>query len=165
MLTTLVGLPLEQFDTPFLALDLDRFNANVALMAQLTRERGIDWRPHAKGHKTPAIAHRQIQAGAIGITCAKLSEAEVFAATGIRDILIANEVVGAIKTRRLAALATYCDVIAAVDNIANARQIDEAAATIGSRPRVVIELACLLARRRSRSRSSFRSCRRSGSPV
>ena len=140
MLTTLIGLPLDQIDTPALIVDLDTLDRNMALMVAATRERGIGWRPHAKAHKSPAIAHRELAAGAIGITCAKLGEAEVFAAAGIRDILIANQIVGQIKARRLAALAIYCDVIVAVDNIENARELDRAAAAFGSRPRVLIEI-------------------------
>ncbi|MGI8485009.1 MAG: DSD1 family PLP-dependent enzyme [Thermomicrobiales bacterium] len=140
MLTTLIGLPLDQIDTPALIVDLDTLDRNMAQMAAAIRERGIGWRPHAKAHKSPAIAHRELAADAIGITCAKLGEAEVFAAAGIRDILIANQLVGPIKARRLAALATYCDVIVAVDNIDNARELDGAAAEFGSRPRVLLEI-------------------------
>jgi len=140
MLTTLIGLPLDQIDTPALIADLDALDRNIAMMATLTRERGIGWRPHAKAHKSPAIAHRELAAGAIGITCAKLGEAEIFAAAGIRDILIANQIVGPIKARRLAALATYCDVIVAVDNIENAQELARAVAEFGSQPRVLIEV-------------------------
>ena len=98
MHTTVVGCPVAELDTPALVLDLDAFEHNLATMADDIRARGVSWRPHAKAHKSPAVAHRQIAAGAIGVTCAKVSEAEVFAANGIRDILIANEVVGPIKT-------------------------------------------------------------------
>lgn len=140
MLTTLVGLPLDQIDTPALLVDLPALDRNIAVMAEATSSRGVNWRPHAKAHKSPAIAHRLLNAGAIGVTCAKLGEAEVFAASGVRDILIANEVVGPIKARRLAALATYCDIIVAVDSFENARMLDAAAIAQGSRPRVVIEV-------------------------
>ncbi|MGN6030251.1 MAG: DSD1 family PLP-dependent enzyme [Thermomicrobiales bacterium] len=140
MLTTLVGLPLDQIDTPALLVDLPTLDRNIALMAEATASRGVGWRPHAKAHKSPAIAHRLLNAGALGVTCAKLGEAEVFAASGVRDILIANEVVGPIKARRLAALATYCDIMVAVDSLENARQLDAAAREFDSHPRVVIEL-------------------------
>lgn len=140
MLTTFIGLPLDQLDTPLLVADLDALDRNIALMAAATKERGVNWRPHAKANKSPAVAHRELAAGAIGITCAKLGEAEVFAAAGINDILIANQVVGPIKARRLAALATFCDVMVAVDSIENARELDAAAAQVGSRPRVLIEV-------------------------
>jgi D-serine deaminase-like pyridoxal phosphate-dependent protein len=81
-----------------------------------------------------------LAAGAIGVTVAKLGEAEVMAASGIRDILIANQIVGEIKTRRLAALCRQADVIVAVDSFEGVRQLDEAATRQGTRPRVVIEL-------------------------
>ena len=140
MYTTVVGCPVAELDTPALVLDLDAFEHNLATMAADIAARGVSWRPHAKAHKSPAVAHRQIAAGAIGVTCAKVSEAEVFAANGIRDILIANEVVGPIKTRRLAAVCRQADVIVAVDSADNVREHDRAAAAAGSKPRVVIEV-------------------------
>ena len=142
MLTTLVGLPVEALDTPALLVDIDTMDRNIAHIARTMRDSAVNWRPHAKGHKCPTIAHRQIAAGAIGVTVAKVSEAEVMAAHGIHDILIANQVVGEIKTRRLAALiaATGADVIVAVDNPANVRELDDAAARHGVRPRVVVEV-------------------------
>jgi D-serine deaminase-like pyridoxal phosphate-dependent protein len=142
MLTTLVGMPVDALDTPALLVDIEAMDRNIAHIAATMRQHGVAWRPHAKGHKTTAIAHRQIAAGAIGVTCAKVSEAEVYAASGIRDILIANQVVGPIKTRRLAALiaSTGGDVIVAVDSPANVRELDDAAAAFGVRPRVVVEV-------------------------
>ncbi len=142
MLTTLVGLPVSELDTPALLVDIETMDRNIAHIAGTMREHGVQWRPHAKGHKTPAITHRQMAAGAIGVTVAKVSEAEVMAAAGINDILIANQVVGPIKTRRLAALiaATGADVIVSVDNPANVRELDDAAAAFGVKPRVVVEV-------------------------
>jgi D-serine deaminase-like pyridoxal phosphate-dependent protein len=145
-LTTLVGTRIEDLDTPALIVDLDVLDANIATLSGLLRARGVAWRPHAKAHKSPAVAHRLLAAGAIGITCAKLSEAEVYAAAGIRDILIANQVVGPIKARRLAALATEVDIMVAVDSIEAARQINDAAHRAGSQPRVVIEVDCGMGR-------------------
>ena len=137
-----VGQLVSALDTPFLIVDLDRFDQNIATMQSLMRETGVSWRPHAKAHKSPAVAHRLIAAGAIGITCAKLSEAEVYAAAGIRDILVANQVAGPIKARRLAQLAREIEIMVAVDSIDLARSINDAAAEAGSQPRVVIELNC-----------------------
>jgi D-serine deaminase-like pyridoxal phosphate-dependent protein len=91
-------------------------------------------------HKTPAIAYKQIAAGAIGVACAKVGEAEVMAAAGIRDILIANQIVGPIKTRRLAQLCHHADVITSVDAIENVRELDSAARDHGSRIGVAIEV-------------------------
>jgi len=142
MLTTPIGLSIDELDTPALLVDLDVLDRNIAFMSGQLRERGVNWRPHAKAHKSPAVAHRLLAAGAIGITCAKLSEAEVYVASGIRDILIANQVVGPIKTRRLAALAAESEVMVAVDHIDQAKAIARDAAVIGSKPRIVIEVNC-----------------------
>ena len=139
---TIVGRPVAELDTPALLVDVDAMDRNIAHIAGTLGEAGVGWRPHAKGHRTSVIAHRQLAAGAIGITCAKLGEAEVFAANGVRDILVANQIVGPIKTRRLAALiaATGADVMVAVDNPANVAELEGAAAEFGVRPRVVVEV-------------------------
>jgi D-serine deaminase-like pyridoxal phosphate-dependent protein len=145
-LTSLVGTSLASLDTPALYVDLDTLDANILVLSGLLAEHGVNWRPHAKAHKSPAIAHRLLAAGAIGITCAKLSEAEVYAAAGIRDILIANQVVGPLKARRLAELATEIDIISAVDSIEGATFLSDAAVTAGSQPRVLIEVDTGMAR-------------------
>ncbi len=140
MLTTLIGLPIEELDTPALLVDLDALERNITTMASDIKSRGSEWRPHSKANKSPAIAHLEIAAGAIGIACAKLGEAEVMAASGIRNIMVPNQVVGSIKARRAAALATQTRLILAVDSEIQARQLDEAAVALGSHPEVVIEL-------------------------
>ncbi|MGD9713625.1 MAG: alanine racemase, partial [Thermomicrobiales bacterium] len=140
MLTTLIGLPVSELDTPALLIDLDALDRNIAQMAADIKERGASWRPHSKSHKCPAIAHRQIAAGAIGVACAKLGEAEVMAANGIKDILVPNQVVGRIKARRVAGLATQANICTAVDSISNVEELDAAAIEAGTKPRVVIEI-------------------------
>lgn len=135
-----LGMPKGALDTPALLLDLDAFDRNVARMAATFREAGVGWRPHTKGIKVPALAHRLIEAGALGVTCAKVSEAEVMAGAGIRDILIANQVIGAQKVRRLAHLCAHADVICAVDSEAGIAQLAEAAREAGTRPRVLVEV-------------------------
>ena len=95
------GADRHAVDTPALLVDLDILDANIARIAATCRKHGIAWRPHTKGIKVPALAHRLLGAGAIGITCAKLGEAEVMAEAGIADILIANQIVGAQKIARL----------------------------------------------------------------
>src|SRR5580692_8340507 len=92
-----IGLTINDLDTPALLLDLDALDHNVATMAGHFRDRSVEWRPHAKAFKCPAIAHILRKAGAIGVTVAKVSEAEVMAAGGITDILIAHLVVGTSK--------------------------------------------------------------------
>src|SRR5215468_2028566 len=114
--TALIGRPVAELDTPALLVDLDVLDRNIARMQQtIIAGAGVGWRPHTKGIKVPALAHKLVQAGALGITCAKLGEAEVMAAAGIRDILIANEVVGPAKAARLARLVRHADVAVAVD--------------------------------------------------
>lgn len=129
---------LDALDTPALLVDLDIMEANIARVAETCRAQGVAWRPHFKGHKTIEIARKQIAAGAIGLTCAKLGEAEVLADAGIRDILIANQIVGPAKMRRLAALLDRADVIVSVDSEQNVGELAEAVQ--GKRLRVVIEV-------------------------
>ena len=83
----------DDVPTPALLLDLDRFERNLRRMAEHARRHGKHLRPHAKTHKSPEIARRQIAAGALGVACAKLGEAEVMARAGIRGLLITTEIV------------------------------------------------------------------------
>ena len=131
-------MSLDALDTPALLVDLDIMEANIARVAETCRARGVAWRPHFKGHKTIEIAKKQIAAGAIGLTCAKLGEAEVLADAGIRDLMIANQIVGPIKMRRLAALLDRADVIVSVDSEENVRELADAVQ--GKSLRVVIEV-------------------------
>jgi D-serine deaminase-like pyridoxal phosphate-dependent protein len=140
MIDSRIGQPVSALDTPSLVVDLDVLDANIARIAATCRENNVGWRPHAKAHKTPEIAQRLMAAGAIGMTCAKLGEAEVLADAGIRSILIANQVVGEIKMQRLAALNACADPIVAVDNIAHVDALDRAAEGTRKRLRVVIEV-------------------------
>lgn len=136
----IIGQPKAALDTPVLLVDLDVMEANTAKMAKTFRDRKVNWRPHTKGMKIPALAHRLIKAGAIGVTCAKLGEAEVMAAGGIGDILVANQIVGPVKIQRLVNLQRHSDVMVAVDNWDNIQEIDAAARDIGVRVRVLIEV-------------------------
>ena len=129
-----------QLDTPALCLDLDLLEANVRRMAAFFADKPAALRPHTKTHKCPTIAWMQIEAGAIGVTCAKVGEAEVMARAGIRDILIANQVVGEDKIARLMGLAAHTDVMVAVEDPANARALAEAAAARGITLRVLLEV-------------------------
>ena len=137
---TEIGQSKEMLDTPVLWVDLDVLEANIALLMGNFRAAGVNWRPHTKGNKIPAIAHKLINAGAIGVTCAKLGEAEVMAQAGVRDILIANQVVGSHKYARLAALQRHADVKMAVDNTATLDDLGAAAQAIGVEIPVVVEL-------------------------
>ena len=138
--TEYIGMPVDEIDTPVLLVDLDDLEFNIDKLATHFAEAGKQLRPHTKSHKTPAIAHLQLQAGAIGVTCAKLGEAEIMADAGIDDILIANEVVGRHKIPRLMDLARRCDIMVAVDDPDNLADIDAAAGAAGVRPRVLVEV-------------------------
>lgn len=136
-----VGLHKSLLDTPALLLDLQVMEDNLHRMADFFKDKNVKLRPHVKLHKaTPALAHRQLEAGAVGLTCAKLSEAEVLAAAGIKDILIANQIVGERKIRRLVNLAAHTNVIVAVDSYENVRQLSQAAEARGVKLRVLVEV-------------------------
>jgi D-serine deaminase-like pyridoxal phosphate-dependent protein len=104
-------------DTPALVLDLDKVEANIAEMAAVTHEAGVRLRPHTKTHKIPELAQMQIAAGAAGITCAKVGEAEVMVAAGIDDILIAYPIYGHSKWARLAVLREKARIIVSLDSL------------------------------------------------
>jgi len=133
-------IPISEVDTPALLIDLDVLDTNIAHVAQICRTHGVNWRPHFKGHKTLEIAKKQLAAGAIGITCAKLGEAEILAAAGIRDILIANQIVGDAKIARLMRVLDAADVIVSVDACENVATLAEAAQKNGKTLRVVMEV-------------------------
>jgi D-serine deaminase-like pyridoxal phosphate-dependent protein len=134
------GAALDEIDTPALLLDLDAFEHNLRHMASFFADKPTSLRPHAKTHKCPEIAHRQLQAGAIGITCAKLGEAEVMVDAGVQDVLIANEVVGPIKVQRLAALSDRANIMVAVDNPANVAALSKACQDSQTTLRVLVEV-------------------------
>ena len=133
-------MPLADVDTPALLLDLDAFERNVATMAGTVRDAGVRLRPHAKSHKCPEVAKRQIAAGAVGVCCQKVSEAEAMVGGGVADVLIANEVVGRIKLARLAALAQRARISVCVDDAANVADLDDAARAAGVRLEVLVEV-------------------------
>ena len=107
---------IDELDTPFLWVDLNLLENNISNLSSYFSNHGVNWRPHTKGIKIPEIAKMLISAGAIGITCAKLSEAEVMAQSGINQVLIANQVVGTNKIERLAQLAKKIELLVAVDD-------------------------------------------------
>ena len=129
-----------QVDTPALLLDADALEANLQTMASFFAHRHCKLRPHFKSHKCTAIARLQMKAGAVGITCAKLSEAEVVADAGIRNILIANQIVGPIKIRRLVELCRRANPRVAVDSVENVNMLSEAAAAAGVSIGVLVEV-------------------------
>jgi D-serine deaminase-like pyridoxal phosphate-dependent protein len=131
----------DEIPTPALLLDLARFERNLERMASHVRRVGKALRPHAKTHRCPEIAKRQIAAGALGVACAKLGEAEVMAETGVRGLLITTEIVPAPKIERLLRLVqTAPDTMIVIDHVENARDISRAAATAGVVVNVLVDV-------------------------
>jgi D-threonine aldolase len=135
-----VGDPVANVATPALVIDLDAMERNLAAMAAFARSRGIRLRPHAKMHKSAAIAQAQIAAGAVGICAQKVSEAEVLADAGIADIFISNEVIDAAKLSRVAALATRITLAIAVDSMLGVDRLADACKAAGGAPDVFVEI-------------------------
>lgn len=122
------GQSLAEIETPALVLDLDAFERNLVAMAAFTQAHGVRLRPHAKTHKSPEIALRQIAHGAIGQCCQKVSEAEVLVAGGVGDVLVTNEIASPTKLDRLAQLARSARIGLCVDHAEGVREAAEAAA-------------------------------------
>jgi D-serine deaminase-like pyridoxal phosphate-dependent protein len=134
------GTAYGEIDTPALLVDLDAFERNLARMAGAVKAAGVRLRPHAKTHKSPVIARRQIALGAVGVCCQKVSEAEILANGGVDDILVSNQVAGARKLDRLAALACRAKVAVCVDDAGNAREVSAAAVRFGAEIGVLVEV-------------------------
>src|SRR5438552_19107483 len=127
--------------TPALMLDLDAFEFNVAKMAGHCRDHRLALRPHGKTHKCPDIAKALIRAGAVGACAAKISEAEVFAANGVRGLLVTTAVIGKQKIERAVRLASQRhDTIFCVDNAQNARDLNDAAGAARMKMNVAVDL-------------------------
>ena len=128
---SLIGQPgsRERIPTPAAILDLNAFDRNVAKMAGRARGAGLALRPHAKSHKCAALAHRQIAAGAAGVCCAKLAEAEALASAGVGAILVTSPIAGAANAARAARLAlSVADFRIVVDHADGAAELGAAAA-------------------------------------
>ena len=134
---------LDELETPSVLIDMDIMERNIARMQRRCDELGIHFRPHIKTHKIPDIARRQLEAGAVGIACQKVSEAEVFAAAGFRDIQIPYNIVGARKTARLAALARQVELSVTVDSLVVAEGIAAAARAAETEISLLVELVSL----------------------
>jgi len=125
-----VGDRVEDIDTPALVLEMDAFERNLKTLAGTVKGRPIRVRAHAKTHKSPDIARRQIAHGAVGVCCQKVSEAEALVDGGITDVLVSNEVVGAKKIQRLAELSKRAHIGVCVDNAENLAAIEASGAKL-----------------------------------
>ncbi|MEK7700452.1 MAG: DSD1 family PLP-dependent enzyme [candidate division NC10 bacterium] len=131
----------DDIPTPALLLDLDRFETNLARMAAHVKRVGKNLRPHAKTHRCPEIARRQVAAGALGVACAKLGEAEVMAGAGIRGLLITTEIVAPGAMRRLMRLvAAAPDTLIVVDHPENVAVLGREAAADGVIVNVLVDV-------------------------
>jgi len=135
-----IGMSLDEVDTPALIVDLDVFERNLRRLADRVRESGVRLRPHAKTHKCPVIALKQIELGAVGVCCQKVSEAEAMIHGGVRDVLVTNEVVGRQKLRRLMGLAQMARVGVCVDDPAQITDLETAAGDTGVELPVHVEI-------------------------
>jgi D-serine deaminase-like pyridoxal phosphate-dependent protein len=126
---TLSDMELSELETPCIVIDVEQARRNAAAMQRAVNEAGCRLRPHIKTHKMPFFARMQVEAGACGITCAKVGEAEIMADGGLDDIFIAYPLVGAFRIRRAIALADRVKrLILAVDSIECASALNDAAA-------------------------------------
>lgn len=129
----------RELPTPALIVDLDVLERNLDRMAQTCREQGVGLRPHTKTHKTPELARLQLERGAVGLTVAKVGEAEVMAAAGLDDILVAFPIFGREKLDRLATLALARKVLVSLDDERTAQELSRAASQKGATVGVLVE--------------------------
>ncbi len=134
------GMREDEIDTPALLIDLDALETNLDTMAGLLAPTGARLRAHAKTHKSPVIAHLQMVRGAVGQCVQKVAEAEALAWSGVPDILVSNEVVGAPKLARFAALSGISRVAICADDAAQIGAIEAAAREAGVRLTVLVEI-------------------------
>lgn len=135
------GMPVDELETPVLTVDIAAMERNLATMMAILDGSGVRLRPHLKTAKSPALAHLMLRAGAVGICCAKLAEAEVMANAGVRDILLTSEVAGYGKFERLVALARRLpDFKAVVDSADAVGDIARLARERGVNVKLLIEL-------------------------
>ncbi len=130
---------ISELSTPALTIDLEVLERNLNAMAELCRKQGVGLRPHTKTHKTPEVARRQVELGAVGLTVAKVGEAEVLAAAGFDDILVAYPIFGAEKLRRLADIAATRSILVSLDAEATARELSQAAVSRRTTVGVLVE--------------------------
>ncbi len=131
----------HDLDTPSVLIDLDIMQRNIQRMQARCDDIGLKFRPHIKTHKIPDIAKMQLEAGAVGIACQKVTEAEVFASAGISNIQIPYNILGPQKTRRLADLALYNNVTVSADSPTVVAGLSEAADAMGIRLRTMVDVA------------------------
>jgi D-serine deaminase-like pyridoxal phosphate-dependent protein len=134
-----VDMHFRELSTPALTIDLDILERNLDRFAELCRQQGVGLRPHTKTHKTPEVARMQLERGAVGLTVAKVGEAEVMAGAGLDQILVAFPIFGAEKLRRLAEVGRARQVLVSLDAEATAQELSRAASAQGATVGVLVE--------------------------
>src|SRR5271169_3922873 len=129
----------RELSTPALTIDLDILERNLDRMATLCREQGVSLRPHTKTHKTPELSRLQLDRGAVGLTVAKVGEAEVMAAAGLDEILVAYPIFGLDKLERLAALAGTRKILISLDDERTAIELSQVMSEKGATIGVLVE--------------------------
>src|SRR5262249_14365411 len=119
-----IGMILDQVDTPALIIDLDAFERNLRRLPERIAGTGVTARPHAKTHKCPVIALKQVELGAVGVCCQKVSEAEAMVLGGVKDVLVTNEIVGRQKLQRLMSLAHMARIGVCTDDAGQVAALD-----------------------------------------
>jgi D-serine deaminase-like pyridoxal phosphate-dependent protein len=135
-----IGMSLDEVDTPALLIDLDAFERNLRRLAERVKGSAVRLRPHAKTHKCPIIALKQIELGAVGVCVQKVSEAEAMVYGGVKDVLVTNEIVGRQKLRHLMALAHTARIGVCVDDPAQIEALEGAAGEAGVTLPVHVEI-------------------------
>jgi 3-hydroxy-D-aspartate aldolase len=135
-----IGMKLDEVDTPALIVDLDAFERNLKRLAERVGTSGVRLRPHAKTHKCPVIALKQIELGAVGVCVQKVGEAEAMVYGGVKDVYVSNEIVGASKLRRLMGLAHLARIATCADDPSQVRALNEAAGEAGVTMPVHVEV-------------------------
>ncbi|MDE0331497.1 MAG: DSD1 family PLP-dependent enzyme [Nitrospinae bacterium] len=135
-----IGTPVREIETPALIVDLDVMEENLALMAKRLEGTGVSLRAHAKTHKSPWLASKQVALGAVGVCCQKVSEAEVMVEGGIENVLVSSEVTAVPKLRRLAALARHANLMVVVDHPQGVAMLAESVTAAGAEIGVLVDV-------------------------
>jgi D-serine deaminase-like pyridoxal phosphate-dependent protein len=135
-----VGASKEEIDTPALLADLDLIEQNILTMSNYLKNKKTKLRAHTKVHRIPPLALKQLKAGAKGLCCQKVSEAEVMAASGVKDIIVTNEIVTPQKIMRLVTLTKSAHISVPIDNEYNAQCVSKIAMEEGAEVNALVDV-------------------------
>jgi D-serine deaminase-like pyridoxal phosphate-dependent protein len=135
-----IGVSKDEIDTPALLVDLDLVDKNILQLADYLRDKRTKLRAHTKVHRIPLLAHKQLNAGAIGICCQKVSAAESMVAAGVKEVMVTNQIVTPQKIMRLIALAKTASISVPVDSEHNAQNLSRTAEQEGVVLNVLVDV-------------------------